>query len=133
MNSLRFLLLISCLVIFQIKLHSQPKLWSSLPNGGSTEAGVLFEIGMDGSDFNVTHDYMQYNGQESTCKLLLASNNKLYGIAESGGLFGDGTFFEHDPVTESFTLLRSFDGGSFGGTPKEGIIQANNGKFYGMI
>lgn len=124
-----FLLVLSA----NICMQSQSRIWGSLPGGGSTESGQLFEIGLDGSDFSIAYDFMRYNGEDPKCKLLLADNNKLYGTANLG--FENGILFEYDPETEVYRIIHNFNiPGSTNPMTAEysSLIQASNGKIYGL-
>ena len=49
-----------------------------------------------------------------------------------GGINDDGTLFEWDPVNHVFTKKLDFNGPETGSGPEGSLIQANNGKLYGM-
>jgi uncharacterized repeat protein (TIGR03803 family) len=61
------------------------------------------------------------------------SNGNFYGVANEGGAFNDGTFFELTSLGE-FRVLHSFcaqKGCSTGANPGASPMQASNGNFYG--
>ncbi|MEP1097758.1 MAG: choice-of-anchor tandem repeat GloVer-containing protein [Cyclobacteriaceae bacterium] len=70
-------------------------------------------------------------GQNPTGNLLLASNNKFYGLARGGGANNDGTLFSFDPSTDVFELLHDFDDTMDGRLPQASLIEASDGKLYG--
>lgn len=70
-------------------------------------------------------------GEKPTGDLLLASNNKFYGLTREGGANNDGTLFSFDPATDIFTVLHTFDKTVDGGGPEATLIQASDGKLYG--
>jgi len=63
--------------------------------------------------------------------LLQGSDGNLYGTASQGGAHSFGTIFK---MTRAGTVLGSysFTGGRDGANPTGGLIQANDGNFYGM-
>jgi uncharacterized repeat protein (TIGR03803 family) len=60
-----------------------------------------------------------------------AANGKLYGMTVSGGLNNMGEIFEYDRENKLCTTKFIFDGTN-GKYPKGSLIQATNGKLYGM-
>ncbi|MCP4521767.1 MAG: T9SS type A sorting domain-containing protein [Cytophagales bacterium] len=60
-----------------------------------------------------------------------ASNGKLYGLASAGGNGRRGTIFEFN-LANNQTIIRFGFNGNNGGEPKGNLIQASNGKLYGM-
>ena len=65
--------------------------------------------------------------------LIQGSNSNFYGVAGSGGAFGEGTFFELTS-TGKFKVLHSFcnqAGCTTGALPGASPMQASNGNFYG--
>ena len=61
-----------------------------------------------------------------------ASNGKLYGVTPEGGAHNHGVLFEYDPGTNILTKRVDFDGVNLGSSPQEGMMQATNGKLYGL-
>ena len=58
-------------------------------------------------------------------------NGKLYGMTNTGGVNNAGVIFEYDTATNVY--LRKYEfGGSNGANPRGALIQAQNGKLYGM-
>jgi len=62
--------------------------------------------------------------------LVQGTDGNFYGTTSSGGTMGKGTIFK---ITTAGTLttLYSFSGGTDGGQPHAGLIQATDGNFYG--
>jgi uncharacterized repeat protein (TIGR03803 family) len=71
------------------------------------------------------------NGSNPKNKLFLADNNKMYGLANNGGINNLGFFFEYDPITNVFVKIIDFDG-SNGSVPYGSLVQASDGKLYGF-
>jgi uncharacterized repeat protein (TIGR03803 family) len=66
-------------------------------------------------------------------KLLEADNGKLYGVTESGGLYGDGVLFEYDLSTSTFNKCFDFDELVSGKKPVGTPLYASNGMIYGLF
>jgi uncharacterized repeat protein (TIGR03803 family) len=71
----------------------------------------------------------------ATANYLSAQNSIIAGITNAGGGLGYGTTYTYDPNTGNDTLLFSFKGNGTSillGSPWGNMIQASNGKLYGM-
>lgn len=64
--------------------------------------------------------------------LLQLSDGKLYGMTTEGGSIGGGVIFSFDPVVSNFTKLKDFNYTDGGYYPYGNLMQASNGKLYGM-
>jgi len=64
--------------------------------------------------------------------LFTDSNGTLYGVDTNGGLNGDGALFEWDPDTDIYSKKLDFEASESGNSPISPLVQAENGKFYGM-
>jgi uncharacterized repeat protein (TIGR03803 family) len=100
--------------------------------GGSNDAGVIFEFDPTSGTYTKKHEFDDTNGSEPYGNLTLASNNKLYGMTSQGGTSGYGVLFEYNPATNTFTKKTEFNNTTVGFNPYDGLIQATNGKFYGL-
>jgi len=111
---------------------AQPELWGTTNDGGSTLSGTLFKLDTDGNNYGLTYDWQSLNlGKSPHTGLLQASNDKLYGVTfQDGPLFG-GVLFEYDYVTQTYTNKHSFIDAT-GSFPEGAVIQASNGKLYGL-
>ena len=56
----------------------------------------------------------------------------LYGATSDGGSFSEGTLFKYDPVANTITTLYNFSSAVSGNFPIGELIQASNGKLYGV-
>ena len=117
---------------------SNDKLYGTAFRGGSNELGMLFEFDLSTNTFAKKHDFGQLLGGTPLGDLVQASNNKIYGMASVGGqgnYMGSevsvGTIFEYDINTESYTKIHDFNVEN-GALPNGGLIEATNGKLYGM-
>ena len=79
--------------------------------GASTQVGTIFEYNPFSNNITIRVDFeVDSSGYIPTGNLLLASNNKLYGSTQNGGLFEGGVLFEYDLTNNEYTAIHSFNG-----------------------
>lgn len=100
--------------------------------GGVNDEGVLFEFNPNGNVYTKRYDFNSTSGNYPTGSLAVAPNGKLYGMTNNEGSFDEGTLFEFDPTTNTFTKKVDFDSNTNGGEPQGSLVLASNNKFYGM-
>ncbi|MBR9758399.1 MAG: T9SS type A sorting domain-containing protein [Algicola sp.] len=114
------------------------KLYGTAYRGGDNGIGVLYEYDLQSNTYSKKHDFGETLGGTPLGDLMQASNNKIYGMASVGGQgiymeneVSAGTIFEYDIDTENYTKIHDFnlEDGAF---PNGGLIEATNGKLYGM-
>lgn len=107
------------------------KLYGMTRDGGVNNNGVIFSFDPTNNSYTAEFDFTGINGDEPHDELLAASNGKFYGTTSYGGANNYGVLFSFDPLNNAFTSLYDF---TFltGVTPVGSLIQANNGKLYGM-
>ncbi len=109
------------------------KLYGMTVIGGSYGNGVMFEYDINTGTYT---EKVQFDGTNFGAlpygSLLLANNGKLYGMTTGGGAYGIGVLFEYDPNTNTFTKKQDFDGTNKGASPWSTLMQADNGKLYGV-
>ncbi|CAN5460127.1 hypothetical protein BH10BAC3_BH10BAC3_17490 [soil metagenome] len=102
--------------------------------GGDNIGGVIFSFDPSTSTYTKLKGFAEYvaEGEDPGQGLVQASNGKLYGTTQYGGSAGNGVIFSFDPSTSVYTKLRDFDWPN-GGQPWGGsMMQASNGKLYGV-
>ena len=93
--------------------------------------GVIYEYDPVKNTSIKVHQFIQADGYKPFGSLIQATNGKLYGMTAHGGTYDDGVIFEFDPATGIY--VKKFDfGGSNGKNPSGSLVQATNGKLYGM-
>jgi uncharacterized repeat protein (TIGR03803 family) len=126
--------LIVALIFCVNKTNAQTlELWGVTQYGGDYNAGTIFKIDSAGNNHSVPHSLFKNEGYfPKYTQLCSASNGKLYGMTSDGGLNYLGVIFEYDPVTNIYTKKFDFDGAATGQYPEGSLMQATNGKLYGM-
>jgi uncharacterized repeat protein (TIGR03803 family) len=104
--------------------------------GGSKGDGTVFKVTSSGT-FTVLHSFCSLtkctDGLNPFAPLVLGADGNLYGTTLGGGSHDDGTVFKITP-SGALTTLHSFcsqTGCTDGEFPQTGLIQANDGNFYG--
>ena len=101
--------------------------------GGVNDEGVLFEYDAVNDTIYNRYNFGGANGINPWGSLCEASNGKLYGMTELGGVNNEGVLFEFDPTTNSFAKKVDFDSASSGRYGIGSLISASNGKLYGCV
>lgn len=103
-------------------------------SGGTSNDGAIFKTTNQGDSLEIVYNFQSYIGKAPVYEdLCQASNGKFYGTTEFGGLDDKGVLFEYDPVSKVYIVRHSF--GFLPGDgikPESGVIQAANGKIYGV-
>lgn len=120
---------------------SNGKLYSTTNSGGRSESysdGVLYELDLTTDIYTPKFNFEEsLTGYAPRGKLTLATNGKLYGLTEFGGIAsssntdGMGTMFEYNPSSKEYIALVKFDE-TKGIRPMGSLIQATNDKLYGL-
>lgn len=114
-------------------LAANGKLYGATSFGGTRNMGVLFEFDPLTNTYLKEFDFEGWPlGATPHGDLVLATNGKYYGTCRLGGAFGLGTLFEFDPASNSLMKKVDFEGDSIGKNPEGNLIQASNGKLYGL-
>jgi uncharacterized repeat protein (TIGR03803 family) len=110
-------------------------LYGTASAGGTSGNGTVFAVNTEGSVFSTLYSFSETNdvGINSDGAYpwdgLILSGNTLYGTAEYGGSYGDGTVFAVSTGGTDFTNLYSFTGSSNNGLPFGGLILSGNTLF----
>ena len=111
--------------------QNQTELWGMTKEGG-TGGGVIFKTDSNGDNQQLMNSFIEDLGRTPYSHLCQASNGKLYGMTHDGGTNNMGVLFEYDPATDTFTKKLDFTGTTNGSYPYGSLMQASNGKLYGM-
>ena len=100
-------------------------------SGGTNNFGVVFKI-TPAEKLIVLFKFDGTNhGATPFSPLIQATDGNFYGTTLSGGKFLDGAVFRITPAGK-VTLLHSMNGTTDGYSPEAGLVQATDGKFYGV-
>jgi uncharacterized repeat protein (TIGR03803 family) len=97
--------------------------------GGADGFGTIFRM-TAGGGLTTLVSFNDVDGANPSSALVQGSDGNFYGTTEDGGAYTWGTVFKMTPSGD-FTNLYSFTGGSDGGAPVPGLVQAADGNFYG--
>ncbi len=133
MKKLLFLLFVT---FYATSIIAQVQLYGLTSNGGTSggESGIgtIFHYTpsttaqtLDQSFIYTTPQTGAYYGSFTD-----GGNNKFYAMATYGGLYGKGTIFEWDPITNITVKKIDFDG--INGANPQSTLTLRNGKLYGM-
>jgi uncharacterized repeat protein (TIGR03803 family) len=109
------------------------KLYGMTMLGGNMREGAIFSYNpVTGVYANVFNFGGSEGGQPMGNGLVKASNGKLYGLTNGGVGNGINVLFSFDPATAIYTKLFDFSTQLKGISPVGSLIQAKEGKLYGM-
>lgn len=109
------------------------KLLGMTDYGGNSNKGVLFQYDLKDGVYSEKLSFMdKRDGATPFGSLTFASNGLFYGLTSEGGTNGLGCLFEYNLLTNAYTKKISFNGSGNGAAPYGSLIQAKNGKLYGM-
>lgn len=111
---------------------SDRRLYGAAAYGGAHDGGTLFALNRDGSGFAVLHSFHRdVDGHLTLDGVVEASDGKLYGTTQRGGLHGGGTIFSLNRDGSGFTVLRDLGGGSDASFPSGTLVEGDDGRLYG--
>jgi uncharacterized repeat protein (TIGR03803 family) len=109
------------------------KLYGMTTFGGANTYGVLFQYDPITSVFTKKMDFLGgTNSQWPYGSLMEAADGKLYGTVSVGGTTGKGVLFQYDYINNVYVKKIDFNGAQNGSEPRGTLVQASNGKLYGM-
>ena len=98
--------------------------------GGKSNDGVIFKMAPSGT-VTVLHNFAGTDGSEDYYPLIQASDGNFYGTSYAGGTDSAGVVFKITP-SGTYTVLHNINGTTDGNGPAYGLVQATNGKLYGV-
>ena len=114
-----------------ITRHSNGNCYGTTLTGGAFGNGTIYCINQTGEFEEVVSFFNFFDGGSPESNLVEVENGKMYGVATIGGAFNQGTLYELDPVSNTLTVVHSFQTASDGGNPKGNIILHSDGSLYG--
>ncbi len=116
-----------------LAIAADGKMYGFTRQGGINDRGILYHFDPATSSITKRVD-LSYSpgGSNPLGSLAQASDRKIYGTTTEGGINGQGTFFEFDAYTNTYTKLVDLSASTTGAFPRGGLLVASNGKLYGM-
>jgi len=113
-----------------LTLANNGKLYTLAATSTSNTTGIY---SFDTTSLAYTKEYeiIGNTGSGQAAVLLKASNGLLYGVVRAGGANNMGILFSFNPSNNAYTSLYDFNTAN-GTNPNAGLIQASNGKLYGV-
>lgn len=105
------------------------KTYGILKEGGNNNRGGIWSYDMATHTYSTVFHFTATTGYTTVSEAMIVYNNKLYGTLHYGGPDGDGSIFEFDPATNTFTTIHDFD--PLTGDHPCGRLAVRNNKFYG--
>lgn len=99
-------------------------------SGGSGGEGVVFKLTPAGK-ITVVHAFDGTHGGNVRTSVIQATDGNFYGTTDAGGTANAGVIYKVTP-TGKFTVLYNVNGKSDGYGPDTALVQATDGKFYGV-
>lgn len=130
-----FLFFLAQFTLSIFSCNAQFTLWGMTSLGGTYNDGVIFKYDPQSNSLTNIFDFHgQFDGKNPTGSLLLAYNNKFYGMTSRGGGADDGILFEYDPINDSCSVLFTFilTDMTYGAWPYGSLIEDTSGDLYGM-
>ena len=113
-------------------LQLNNKLYGTTNLGGVNNLGEIFCFDLATSAYTDLHDFNDTNGKNPQYgSLILGTDGKLYGTATYGGNNNNGVVFSYDTSANIYSVVHYFDF-THGANPMGSVIQATDGKLYGM-
>lgn len=108
-------------------------LYGMTNSGGINNVGVLFEYDYGNDTYTKKIDFSGItNGSNPFGSLIYSHTGKLYGLTSAGGMHQFGVLFEYDFKSNTLVKRVDFNGTINGRYPMGDLVQANNGRLYGM-
>jgi uncharacterized repeat protein (TIGR03803 family) len=98
--------------------------------GTSTGLGTVFKMTPQGK-ITILHTFSGTDGSNPIGQLIQATDGNFYGTTKTGGSGIYGVVYKITPAG-TFTVLHNFANDGHGSSPIAGLVQATDGKFYGM-
>jgi uncharacterized repeat protein (TIGR03803 family) len=106
-------------------------LYGCARNGGVSNAGCVFRLTAEGSNYTVLHQFRMTNGAFPLGGVIEGSDGALYGTTFAGGTNNSGTAFKLNKDGSGFTVLRHFLSSNDCRNPQAELLEGSDGLLYG--
>lgn len=109
-------------------------LFGTTGGGGFNNAGTVFKLSTNGSDYSVLHRFTgtEGDGAHPASELVRSSDDALYGTTANGGTNNFGTVFKLSTSGSGYSVIHNFTGREGdGAVPLGGLIRGADGGLYG--
>ena len=115
-------------------IRSGSTLYGTTRAGGPNSYGTIFKIDTNGENYAILHGFGggTSDGSYPLFGPLVLSGSCLYGMTSAGGPTDQGTIYKYDLSEGTFTVIRSFAGGTSDGCSPEGGLLLVGSTLYGM-
>jgi uncharacterized repeat protein (TIGR03803 family) len=111
---------------------SDGNLYGTAYSGGISNAGTVFRVSKNGSNFAVLHHFLGGNDSANLSSgLIEGSDGYLYGMTSFGNTTTRGTIFKVDKNGNNYAILHAFTGNPDGQQPNGRLTRGTDGALYG--
>ncbi|MEI6816791.1 MAG: T9SS type A sorting domain-containing protein [Bacteroidota bacterium] len=108
------------------------KLYGLCDSGGMYHNGVIYSFDPNTHNYTNLFSFNDTLGGHPQGRLLQLNNGMLYGMTFNGGAFGFGVIFSYDLTANNYMDIKNFDSTTGAKPYYSTLIQATDGKLYGM-
>jgi len=107
-------------------------LYGTAYSGGISNAGIVFKLAKDGSQFALLHEFTGgADSKNSRGAVIEGSDGYLYGTTEFGNSSTRGTVYKLDKSGGNYSIIHTFTGGIDGQQPSCRLLRGSDGWLYG--
>jgi hypothetical protein len=110
------------------------KLYGYCKKGGTTGGGNIFKMNVDGSNFQIIHQFDDANGQVPIGQMMYGSDSRLYGVCDksgAGGSVSNRLIFGMNTDGSNYTILKTFTTAALDGRLVGEVVEGTGGNLYG--
>jgi uncharacterized repeat protein (TIGR03803 family) len=112
------------------------KIYGTTYQGGSSSAGTIYSMDLDGSNLTVIHSFLNTVGGDGAYPVagIIEYNGKFYGSTYNGGTSSRGVLYSLDPDGSNYSTIHDFLGGGAGADGQYPNVEllSYNSKLYGV-
>ena len=83
----------------------EDEFWGTTESGGTGNAGVIFSMNNDGTNYKVRHNFFVDKIGNAPIYAPCLYNDSYYGTTEHGGRYASGVLYGYNKTTKVYTLL----------------------------